>query len=146
MVAIDFARDGKGGLLASGSYAKISGDFTTKLPTDVVQSSPFEYLSGGSKQDNSLFTYSTGYVTDTPFSGWADSDNGNIFNNKHYFMQISGLDEYLNCWGHFTYHLRLRQLHRQGRTPCSGAIHPPSPWWRPARSWFLHEKARRRHR
>ena len=93
MVAIDFARDGKGGLLASGSYTKITGDFTTKLPTDVVQSSPFEYLSGGSKQDNSLFTYSTGYVTDTPFSGWADSDDNNIFNNEHYYLQISGLEE-----------------------------------------------------
>jgi len=89
---LDFSRT-NGALGSSGTYAKVTGSFTTTTTTDVNQSNPFEYKNGGTATTGADFTFNTGLVTETPFLGWKDSDKGNAANDTHYFMQIYGLDD-----------------------------------------------------
>ncbi len=93
--AIDFSRaNADSGLLASGTYTKYSsGNFMTSKTSDVTPlSDPYQVTGGTSGETSSSFTYTTGEVTDTGFLGWNDSDlSGKPFNDKHYYLQISGL-------------------------------------------------------
>ncbi|MBV5338835.1 MAG: PEP-CTERM sorting domain-containing protein [Deltaproteobacteria bacterium] len=92
-MALDFSRDTTdGSLQANGTYNKITGSFSTNTTSDVTPlSDPYTYKNGGTPVSNNYFTYITGSVDNTPFLGWADSDNNNIMNNNHYYMQIFGL-------------------------------------------------------
>ena len=97
--ALDFSRT-TSGLEASGTYAKVSGNFNVSITSDVTPlSDPWKYKDDGSgtRTTNSSFTYTTGEIDDNtgmPFAGWKDSDAyGKPWNDDHYYMQISGLTD-----------------------------------------------------
>lgn len=93
LMVLDFTRDSDGSLQSSGTFSKFTGNFTTTPTTDITPlSDPYQYRSGGNIVNSAAFTYQVGTVTDTPFYGWYDSDNNNVWNDNHYYMQISGLE------------------------------------------------------
>jgi hypothetical protein len=98
--ALDFQRSANGGLLASGIYSKIGGNFNvlyTEYHSSSILSDPWEYSNGGVNDTNPEYTYTTTTNpvngSTVPFVGWIDYPNGNGYDDDHYILTINGLTD-----------------------------------------------------
>jgi hypothetical protein len=96
--ALVFSKDGNNGPglnATGGTYSIYSNNFTTSHVTDVTTlADPYRYVSGGAVTTSGA--YEIGEVTGAPFQGWYDSDvSSTAWNDTHYYLQISGLDDSL---------------------------------------------------
>ncbi len=93
--AFQFSRS-SANLGSSGTGTIFGPNVSGSSVSDVSQSNPYEYKSGGTSRGS--FSYTTGEVTDSPFSGWNwlnpnGSYDSTKTNDTHFFLQLSGLEE-----------------------------------------------------